>query len=822
MTLRPFARWLFGGVLFVSPSVWAQAQPGSGSSSTAPSEPSAEPDTSPEPSEPSPSAESQPSERSPSAESQPSDEPPGASPSPSTPPDSSEPQAPSASAEPQPPPSQPASAEEASVEIQTVSEQAAADTEQEVQVLGSKASHAAGSVHVIREEQLERFEFDDVTMPLVQVPGVYVRQEDGIGLRPNVGIRGANPDRSKKVTLMEDGVLFGPAPYSAPAAYFFPLLTRMTQIHVVKGPSAINHGPQTVGGAVDLISRPIPTQTSGQLDLGLGAYGYNKQHAYFGTSNEQFGFLVEGVRLQNTGFKELPDGADTGSTRNEWLLKASYLVDPRAEISNEFLFKFTYTNEVSNETYLGLTDADFRENAYRRYPASALDQMKNHRTGLSLTHLLDAGKFRLKTTAYRNDYQRTWSKLNRLGGASVSEVLRNPEDPQNQGFYGVLTGEVDSGSPSEYLWIGPNNRTFVSQGVQSLFTTRLQSGPVEHKIEASLRLHNDSIKRRHTEDAYMMVDGELIYADEATITTAYNRMSSVAMAGHANYSASFHRLTVNTGARTELIWSDTEDYIGGDPSKRFVPAIMPGAGVYYDMIPGWGILSGIYRGFSPPAPGSQDDVKPEYSTNVEAGTRYNRDGLRLEAVGFLNAYKNMTDVCTLASGCLDENLDRQFDAGKALIYGVELFGSYELELPYGLSAPASVAYTFSQGEFRSSFESQDPIYGNVTKGDEMPYLPPHQVNATLALEHRYAGANASVNYVARMREIAGSGELVDADTTDKQFWLDVGLFARPLRWLTIYGNVRNVTAEKNLVSRRPYGARVNAPRWVQFGVKAEF
>ena len=59
------------------------------------------------------------------------------------------------------------------------------------------------------------------------MPGVYSRGEDGFGLRPNIGIRGVSPDRSKKVTLMEDGILFGPAPYSAPAAYFFPLVTRM-------------------------------------------------------------------------------------------------------------------------------------------------------------------------------------------------------------------------------------------------------------------------------------------------------------------------------------------------------------------------------------------------------------------------------------------------------------------------------------------------------------------------------------------------------------------------------------------------------------------
>ena len=691
-----------------------------------------------------------------------------------------------------------------------------------MQVLGSKASRAAGSVHVIREEQLERFEFDDVTMPLVQVPGVYIRQEDGMGLRPNIGIRGANPDRSKKLTLMEDGVLFGPAPYSAPAAYFFPLLTRMTQIQVIKGPSAIAHGPQTVGGAIDLISRPIPVNTSGQLDVGLGEYGYNKMHAYFGTSTEQFGFLVEGVRLQNTGFKDLPSGADTGSTRNEWMLKASYLVDPRAEVSNEFLFKFTYTSEVSNETYLGLSDADFREDPNQRYAASELDQMKNHRTAISLTHQLEASKFRLKTTLYRNDYQRTWKKLNRLGGSSVSDVLKNPDDPQNQGYYGVLTGEVDSGSPAEYLWVGPNDRTFVSQGLQSVLTSQFDTGPVHHKAEAGLRVHNDSIKRHHTEDAYMMVDGELVYADEATITTAYNRMASYALAGHLTYAVSFRSLTVTPGVRTELIWSETEDYMGGEPGKGFVAALMPGAGIYYGILPGWGILTGIYRGFSPPAPAAGDEFKPEYSINTEAGTRYDHKGLRLEAIGFYNKYQNMTDVCTLASGCIDENLDRQFDAGKALIYGVEAFGAYDLKLPLGLKLPMSVAYTFSHGEFRNSFVSQDPIYGTVEEGDSIPYLPPHQLNATLAVEHRYAGVNGSFNYVARMREVAGTGDLVDVEATDEQMWLDIGAYGRPLSWLTIYTNLRNVTGAENLVSRRPYGARGNAPRWFQVGVKAEF
>ncbi|MCK6523660.1 sterol desaturase family protein [Myxococcota bacterium] len=96
----------------------------------------------------------------------------------------------------------------------------------------------AGSAHRVDEETLERFEYDNVERVLAEVPGVSTRGEDGYGLRPNIGMRGASSDRSAKVTLMEDGVLFAPAPYAAPAAYYFPMSTRLVGVEVFKGPAA--------------------------------------------------------------------------------------------------------------------------------------------------------------------------------------------------------------------------------------------------------------------------------------------------------------------------------------------------------------------------------------------------------------------------------------------------------------------------------------------------------------------------------------------------------------------------------------------------------
>src|SRR5690606_21111716 len=110
--------------------------------------------------------------------------------------------------------------------------------------------------------------------------------------------------------------------------------------------------------------------------------------------------------------------------------------------------------------------------------------------------------------------------------------------------------------------------------------------------------------------------------------------------------------------------------------------------------------------------------------------------------------------CTLASGCITTSLDRQFDAGKAEIYGLEAHAVHEQRVG-DVRLPVSASYTLTYGRFSNDFTSQDPIYGVVRRGDEIPYIPRNQLNATFAVEHRRAGASAALNYVAPMREQAG-------------------------------------------------------------------
>ncbi len=710
--------------------------------------------------------------------------------------------------------------------LSLVARLAHAEPVEDVLVAGTRLSHTGGSAQVVRNEQLERFEYDDPGAVLLQVPGITMRGEDGVGLRPNIGIRGTNPDRSKKLTLMEDGLLFGPAPYSAPAAYYFPLMTRMTQIRVVKGPSAIAYGPHTVGGAIDFLSRPVPTTPTAAVDLAAGAYGYGKLHAYAGTGDEHFGVLVEGVHLRNSGFAELPSGANTGSVRNDWMVKAAYTVDPSAKTKHRLQLKLSYADEVSNETYLGQSDADFRTNPYRRYPASALDQMRNHRTGVVASHTIEGpeSSYKLETRVYRFDYARVWRKLNRLGGASAADVLADPTDPAYAGYHAVLTGRTDGSNAANTLYVGPNDRRFVSQGVQSVLSTTTSTGPVEHRFESGLRFHYDSIDRKHTEDGFLMTNGELLPSGEPTITTTDNFAGTHALAVHLTDAMTWRGLTVTPGARVELIASHTEERKSKKSADGLVGAVMPGASAYYELTRSLGVLAGVHRGFSPPPPASDRSVKPEYSVNYEAGTRWTRGRARAELIGFYNDYSNLTDVCTLASGCVTQNLDRQFDAGAATVYGLEASAAGEprLDRLSGLRFPLSLAYTLTSGRFESDFTSQDPIYGVVKKGDAIPYLPRHQLNVTAAVEHRRAGLNGAVTYVAPMRETAGSLPIDKAVHTDEQVWVDLGAYVVVLPWMRVYVDLRNALGAENIVGRRPYGARPNAPRWLQVGVKLRF
>ncbi len=683
-------------------------------------------------------------------------------------------------------------------------------------VVATRETQTAGSVHVITSRQLQRFELDDPHAVLRSAPGVYSRGEDGVGLRPNVGMRGVNPDRSKKITLMEDGVLLAPAPYAASAAYYFPLITRMVSVRVLKGPTAIIHGPHTVGGAVELVTRDIPGGESGGLDLALGEYGYGKLHGHFGFSGERTGVVVEGVHLRSSGFRLLDGGGDTGFRRNEWMVKVQHQPELPGG-THRFGLKLGYSDEVSNETYLGLTDEDARAAPSRRYLSSFMDRMAWVRTQLVASHRLTREDLVWSTQVYRQDFDRTWRKVNGFRGADIRDVLARPEGARNAIFYADLTGTGDASSVAETLLVGPNHRTFVSQGIQSSVRFTFPTGPVRHAVEAGARYHYDEVKRVHSQDGFLMTGGVLVPDGQPTEVTADNRASAYALALHAMDVVSLGPVTVSPGARVELIRTVFADALGDGTTVSTRAVLVPGIGVHWQALPALGAFVGVHRGFSPAAPGPTVSP-PESSANFEAGVRFTPGRTRLEVIGFFNDYQNLTSICTLSSGCREERLDSQLDAGRAHVLGVELQGEHVLKGPWGLSFPLSATYTFTRSELLDPFSSEE--WGEVAAGDELPYVPEHQLAAQGSLEAERWGVSVQVSYAGRMRELPGQGE--EGLFTDAQLTLDATAKVKPFEWLEVYFNARNLLDARPIVARRPFGARTLAPRWLQAGVKLSF
>ena len=174
------------------------------------------------------------------------------------------------------------------------------------QILGSKfkARNRTGSAYYISPEEIRRLGYTDINRMLKAVPGVNMYEEDGFGLRPNISLRGTKAERSERISIMEDGVLAAPAPYSAPAAYYFPNVARMEAIEVLKGSSQVQYGPFTTGGAINLVSTPIPNSFSGKANISYGSKNTFKSHTSVGSSWKHFGYMVEYLRYQSDGFKK--------------------------------------------------------------------------------------------------------------------------------------------------------------------------------------------------------------------------------------------------------------------------------------------------------------------------------------------------------------------------------------------------------------------------------------------------------------------------------------------------------------------------------------
>jgi Fe(3+) dicitrate transport protein len=682
-----------------------------------------------------------------------------------------------------------------------------------------------GSAHYLDLEALEdpTFLYDDVHAILRQVPGVVVQEEEGYGLRPNIGLRGTGSERSSKITVMEDGVLIAPAPYAAPAAYYFPVVGRMEAIEVRKGSSQIKYGPQTIGGALNLVSSGIPDGLAllGALEAGVDAT--RKLRANVGDAYRHVGWLVETYQLRTDGYKRLDGGGDTGFDVQDYLVKLRVNADPGAPVYQELELKLGYTDELSHETYLGLTEEDFRRDPLRRYAASQRDLMDTEHRQLQARHFIrPLSWLDVTTTAYRNDFSRNWYKLDSVNGAGIGDVLEDPGAFPSE--LAVLRGaDSDPGT----LAVRANKRDYYAQGIQAHVGLRL-GGAAE--VELGVRYHEDEEDRFQHDDRYQMLNGSMVLTSRGAPGSQSNRVSDArAWAFFVQPRLTAGRLTVSPGVRFEHVDFTRTDYAAGDAARteptgvreNGVTAWIPGVGASYAASPAVTVFGGVHRGFGPPGPGAAPEAEPEQSVNYELGARVHATGLSAQAVGFFSDYENILGRATLAVG--ETGTGDLFNGGAVDVVGLELALDMDplaaARRAVGLALPVRLAYTLTRATFQTSFESEFEPWGAVARGDRLPYLPEHTLYGSAGLRHRLWGASVSATYTGEMRTVAGQGPIPAGEGTDPALVVSLAAEWTPVARSTLFVAVQNVADERYVVARRPAGARPGLPRAVLAGVR---
>ena len=696
-----------------------------------------------------------------------------------------------------------------------------------VTIIGSKedVKDLAGSGAVISNEDLQKAMDTDIQKILTAVPGIYMRTEEGYGLRPNISIRGTAIERSGKVTIMEDGVLVAPAPYTASSAYYFPTTGRIHAVEVLKGPAVVSQGPQTIGGAINLISTPIPKVASGKFIQEIGENGMTRTHTYYGGSQGNLGALVEIHEHASDGFDSIANvGGDTGFDKSDLMIKANYTSG-----NHSLTFKRVDLDETSNQSYVGLSQASFNANPRMRYGATAYDKMMNDGEQTSLTYEGSFNNFDIRFTSWQNDYHRDWFKVSDFNNDSehgerddINELISDANNG-SANAQAILDGEL--AVEIEYKH---NNRYYTNEGYQFNISTQIGI----HALTVGYRDMEDSESRVQAHEyADQAADGSLspLYG-YIGLNNSNNRLrESSATSYYIEDTMDFGRLALTVGYRSEDYdqrhrrWSDRAGpnltmVRTGEADNRDTfttnDHTTSSFGATYDLNDNVILVAGFHQGMTP-----MFGADPEEADNMELGLRYSEGTTNIEAFYFESDYSRLAAECTLVSGAAcDADESAIFSGGEADVSGLEFSGSMILE-GNGVMYPISVNYTSTDATFANSSDSD--YFGTVAAGDDLPYIPDSQSSIVVGFIN-----DNGLSGNARLVNVGSSCSLAACGTYNKieaHSYLDLSLRKALNEDMDVYLILENTLDSEDLISRAPSeGARSQKPRTMKVGFSINF
>lgn len=700
-------------------------------------------------------------------------------------------------------------------------------------IIGTR-SRLPGVATTLATEDLERFSITDAHKLLSLVPGVHFRSEEGYGLRPNIGIRGTPNERSSKITIMEDGILMAPAPYSAASAYYFPTMGRMSGVEVVKGPAALTEGPYTIGGAINLISTQIPTDPGWHANIRqeLGGDKLSRTKASVGFSQPAgISGLIETHLHKTDGFDSIARSANkTGFNINDYVGKLRFLRE-REHVSHTVDLKYSIVRQRSPQTYVGLTEADFRRNAHERYGLTAYDEFNNKHRSASLRYSLQIKNFKFQTTVFENRLTRAWLKVEDLALTTNSTLANYQATPIGSVLTLANNGNADaigvlSGTRNALIRLRNNAREYASRGLSLHAAWTLGA----HELQGGWRSIEDSEDRFQRYQFTYQSAGQLgpLTGDGAIPSSSNNRITKgQGTAAFLQDIMTFDAWSIRLGVRHEkynLNESRYEDGAARTSATQGYPRVLAddsatlfGGGILWAASPSVEVFLGFHQGFTP-----TQGTAPETADNWEMGARFQHGTTRIEAALFNSNYKNIVGQCSSSNqgagaGC---EPGTQFGGGRATIRGVEFYAKHIVKIRDDVLIPLSLSYSYTDSAFKTTF-NHTQYWGEVQIADAIPYLPKHQVVLRAGIQVRNWNFDLQRLSYSKTCAVAACSPF-----TTIEAWHNYDLRMAqtfPNKNLTFYGALQNLTNKKNIVSRNPNnGARAQQSRTLLIGVNYEF
>lgn len=665
-----------------------------------------------------------------------------------------------------------------------------------------------GSAILINKSKIELSTPNSFSDLLNRYPGIHINNEDGLGLRLNLGIRGIETDRSRSLLVMEDGIPVALAPYGEPEMYYSPNIDRITGIEILKGSGSILYGPQTIGGVLNLLTNEPPIGSQYFAGLSGGNGGFLKTRIGYGSGSSNLGFLVEYHRKQADNLYPVSYKV------NDLITKFKIRLDDRSNLN----FKAAFYDEKSNSTYLGITQTMYEKGDYFVNLAPN-DNLDIRRYSASLSHnLIVSNNIILNTLVYGYTTSRNWLRQD------FTRIL--PNNKQIERIYGDTN--VTNGAIYMLNSTGGRNRQFEVFGIEPRMTFNYSLFSARNELKAGVRfLYEKAFEQMIIGNKYNALSGQM--RDNET-------RSGNAFSGYFQNRIFLNdKFILTPGLRIEhfiyerkiVRWRNVDTLI---QNENNITGFIPGIGINYNFNENNTIFAGIHKGFAPPrikdAITSQGEallLEPENSWNTEIGWRSNSiNWLTFELTLYMLEFSNQIIPVSQSAGGTGTGL---INGGNTSHTGIEASISFDLgyifQLPFELTFETHSTYSnsiYSADRYITKGESRINILNN-----SLPYAP-----------------NLKWSGIINLRTNWGLTFELASIYTGKQFTDELNTFEptpdgqigiiEPYHLLNLTSrfqlfenvsfsiSIKNLLDERYISSRRPQGIKVGLPRIFMAGL----